>query len=121
MVKKTVLFIDNETELIESLTLDLIKEGYKVESVIRLGDALEKIVNQTVALIIVDIEISPECNIVSAIRKVNKTVPIITVTEDDSIETQIKVRQEGIFFYFVKPFTVEDMKVVIYSALNLKH
>ena len=120
MVKKTVLFIDNEPELIESLTLDLIKEGYKVESVIRLGDALEKIVNQTVALVIVEIDISTVFNIVSAIIKVNKTVPIITVTEDDSIETQIKVRQEGIFFYFVKPFTVEDMKVVIYSALNLK-
>jgi DNA-binding NtrC family response regulator len=103
-----------------SLTAELSEEGYNVETIHGLNELLEKTVTSQISLIIVNIEAIgiPGWDIISMIKKFNNSIPTIIVTEDDSIETERKIRQEGVFFYFVKPFLIEDMKAVIKSAIG---
>lgn len=120
MEKKRVLIVDNDIGFREFLTTELSKDGYEVQIVQRLGDVLEKVLASQASLIITNLQALPNYEAIAMIKKINKNIPIITITDDDSIETERKVRQEGVFFYFVKPFTIEDMKTVISSALGVR-
>lgn len=118
MKRNTVLIGDNNIEFRKSLTAELSKEGYKVETAQRMGDILEILLGERISLIVMNLQAFPNYEVISMIRKINKKIPIVTVTDDDSIDTERKVRQEGVFFYFVKPLTLKDMKVVINSAIG---
>lgn len=115
-----MLIVDNDSEFKKSLITELTKDGYEVETAQRLGDVLEKVLASQASLIITNLQALPNYEAISMIKKINKNIPIITITDDDSIETERKVRQEAVFFYFVKPFTIEDMKTVINSALGVR-
>ncbi len=118
MDKKIVLIADDNSDFVNSLIKELISEGYDVETAQRLGDILEKVVKQHISLMVINLEIFSDCEIISAVKKINKNIPIITIIDNDSLDIQKKVRQEGILFYFVKPFTIDDMKIVIKSAFS---
>jgi two-component system OmpR family response regulator len=119
---KTILIIDKDGEMRKGLSNELAKEGYKVEIAQKLSEVLEKTLISRTSLIVVDLQTVniPGCETISMIKKFANSIPIITITDDDSIETERKVRQEGVFFYFVKPFSPEDMKAVINSAIGAK-
>jgi len=119
---KTVLIVDNDMEMRQRLSTALAKEGYNVETAQQLGEVLEKTLISRTSLIVVNLQTPniPGCDTISMIKKFNSSMPIITITDDDSIETERRVRQEGVFFYFVKPFATEDMKIVINSAIGTK-
>lgn len=121
MDKKSVLIVDNNSEFVDSLIQELVLVGHNVETAQRLGDILEKVVKQHISLLIINLEIFPDCEIITAVKKVDKNIPIITIIDNDSLDIQKKVRQEGIFFYFVKPFTIDDMVIVINSAISLNN
>ena len=118
MKKQTIVIIDSDQDFIRDFSAQFELEGLCVEQALRVGDLLEKLINQQVVLIIANIELNTDCDVVGSVRKLDKDVPIITITANDSLEVQKKVRQEGIFFYFVKPFTIEDMSIVAHSAID---
>ena len=119
---KTILIIDNDMETRQRLSAELAKEGYNVETAQQLGEVLEKTLISRTSLIIVNLQTPgiPGCETISMIKKFNNSIPIITITNDNSIEMEKRVREEGVFFYFVKSFTIEDMKTVIKSALSAR-
>ncbi len=55
---------------------------------------------------------------VSIIHKINAKIPVITISKDDSLETERRVRQERIFYYFPEPVDGDEMKAVIKDALK---
>lgn len=116
--EKVILVVDSDADSNGLLAAKLDKDGYQVETVQRVGDILEKVLTSQVSLIVMNLQVIPDCEVIPMIRKINKNIPIITVTDDDSIEMEKRVRQEGVFFYFVKPFTIEDMKTAIKSAIG---
>jgi len=119
---KTILIIDNDIEMRKRLSTELTKEGYNVATAQQLSEVLEKALISRTSLIVVNLQTVniPGCETISMIKKFTNSIPIITITDDDSIETERKVRQEGVFFYFVKPFKIKDIKAVINSAIGTK-
>ena len=117
---KTILLIDNDMEMRQCLSTELAKERYNVEIAQQLGEVLEKTVISRISLIVVNLQTPdiPPCETISMIKRFYNSVPIITITDDDSIEMEKRIREEGVFFYFVKPFTTNDMKTVINSAID---
>ena len=118
---ETILIVDNDMEMRQCLSAELAKEGYNVETAQQLGEVLEKALISRTSLIVVNLQTPdiPGCETISMIKKFNNSIPIITITNDDSIEMERKIREEGVFFYFVKSFTIEDMKTVIHSAIGI--
>jgi len=55
------------------------------------------------------------------IKKVHPNLPIIVITADTSAQTERKIRAQGIFYYFVKPFNMEEMGQVVKSVLKEKN
>jgi CheY-like chemotaxis protein len=115
----SVLVVDDD-ELIRSLLREVLtKEGYKVEIIESGVMAIKKVLKQTVDVLILDIYMGGMSGIevIPIIKQVNPHLPIIAITGDTSPETERKVRAEGIFYYFLKPFDLEEIKKVVRSAL----
>jgi len=118
----SVLVADDDQLIRRLLQEALVREGYEVKTAESGVMAIKKVLKQNVDALILDIHIAGMTGIevIPIIKKVNPYLPIITITGDTSLEIERKVRTEGIFYYFVKPFDLEKMKRVVKSALSYK-
>lgn len=116
----SVLVADDDESIRGLLREELVKEGYEVETVESGAMAIKKILKKTVDVLILDIHMAGISGIdaIPLIKMARPYLPIITITGDTSVETARKVRAQGIFYYFVKPFDLEEMKKVVKTALS---
>ena len=55
---------------------------------------------------------------VSIIKSINPEIKIIMTTAKNTKSLEAKVRKQDIFFYFIKSFAKEELKLAINDALN---
>jgi DNA-binding NtrC family response regulator len=115
---RVIICNDNkpETDFIKEL---LAMEGYQVEVSQDIKELLHNIAFKSYQALIlgVDIEGGKGGEIIPWIKAMDKELPIITIIEQDSLETQKKVRQQKVFYYFVRPINAEEMKTVMEGIL----
>jgi two-component system response regulator GlrR len=121
--RETVLIVENDMEMVELLSDKLVTDGYEVETARHLTEVLEKTVMSRASVVVLDLELpgADGCDMIATIKRFNGNVPIVTITSDDSIETEKRIREQGVFFYFVKSFAAEDMVTVINSAISCRN
>ncbi|MBZ4654361.1 MAG: two-component system, NtrC family, response regulator AtoC [Peptococcaceae bacterium] len=117
----SILVADDEPS-VQSLLKDiLLKEGYKV---ILAGNGEEAVCSfrqYSPDLVLLDVRM-PVMDGIEAfrlIRRENQEVLIIMMTAYGTIETAVQAMKMGAFDYLVKPFNLEELKVVIKKALEM--
>jgi len=115
----SILVVDDDEFIRRLLRETLTDEGYKVETVESGVMAVKKVMKQTIDVLILDIHMTGinGIEVISIIKRINPHLPIITITGDTSLAIEIKVRKESIFYHFIKPFNLEEIKKVVKSAL----
>lgn len=118
----SILIADDDQFIRGFLREVLTKEGYWVETVESGAMAIKKILKQTVDVLILDVHMTgmSGIDVIPIIKRVRPYLPIITITGDTSVETEGKVQAEGVFYYFVKPFDLEEMNKAVKSAVSKK-
>src|SRR3990167_7311952 len=101
-----------ETAFLKGL---LAEEGYQVEVSQGIKETLHNIAFKSYQALIlgVDVEGRKGMEVIPSVRAVDKDIPIITIVGQDSIETQKKVREQKIFYYFVRPVNPQELKAVL--------
>jgi two-component system, NtrC family, response regulator PilR len=119
-VKYRILVVDDEPSMREMLGIMLFKEGYEVlvaES--RAGAA--RVLNQgSVDMVITDVKL-PDGDGIEILRHVKSASPqtvVIVMTAFGSTETAVAALKLGAHDYLVKPFDVEELKIVVRGALE---
>jgi DNA-binding response OmpR family regulator len=90
--------------------------NYQLDFINKLTDAIKKILTCSYDVIILELDSDKEggAETIPIINQIDSSLPIITITSEDSLETQRKVRKGKIFYYLVKPLSGEE----IISALR---
>jgi excisionase family DNA binding protein len=119
-VHARIVVMDVDKEAIHHLIEDLSKEGYKIECVEQTSRMLEKIKNEQIDVLILAVEAwnNRGYELIPIIKKMNRFLPIIVTSADDSIETATRVREQGIFFYAIKPLDMKEIKLALKNALS---
>lgn len=116
--EKKILVVDDE-EVMRSLLCDVLGEvGYKVVAVSSGEEAIEKIQQDQFSIAITDLKM-PGMDGIEMLKKVkaiNSDLCVIMITAYPSVESVIEVMREGAYDYIVKPFNVEEIKLVIRRA-----
>jgi two-component system alkaline phosphatase synthesis response regulator PhoP len=109
--KASILVVEDEEHLHETLRLNLELEGYEVTSAFDGNEALQKVSNEYFDLIIMDIML-PEMDGISvteSIRVNNNDVPILILSARNSSADRVLGLKKGADDYLTKPFNLEEL------------
>jgi len=115
-----VLIIDDETDLLESLQKALHRKGFQVMTAASGAEGLALASRQMPQVIVVDLRM-PEMDgleVLAAFRQRDPDLPVVLITAFAAIHTAVAAVQQGAFDYIAKPFSNDQLEVVIRRALS---
>lgn len=117
---ETILIIDDEKSLVDLLTVVFKKEGYRVKTSLSVTGALDLLEKEAFDLIITDIKMPQRSgmDILKAVKERSPEVPVIMITAYGSIQQAVEALKAGALDYVVKPFDVEELKIIAARGLE---
>lgn len=115
-----ILLVDDEKDLLEWLSVVLEKEGYSVRSTVSAEEALKIFRAEQFDMIISDIRMTPVSGIelLRQVKNHNPEIIVLMITAYASVDTAIKALRYGAYDYLIKPFKLDDIKLVIKKAFS---
>jgi two-component system alkaline phosphatase synthesis response regulator PhoP len=122
-MKKTILVVDDEKDIVDLLSYNLTKEGFSVITARNGRDALDR-ARQKPDLIILDV-MMPEMNGLQVIQELKKekntaAIPVILLTAKGSETDEIVGLEVGADDYIVKPVKIGKIVARVHAALRRK-
>jgi len=117
----SVLLVDDEPDILELLELALSKMGLEVDKATHVNEALEKLASRRHDLCLTDMRLpdGDGLQVVQHIAQHNLDVPVAVITAHGNMENAITALKAGAFDYLAKPVSLEQLRSLVKSALNL--
>ncbi len=119
-MKKHILIIEDEEDLVKGLKLNLLDEGYVVDYALNGKVGLEKALTEKPELILLDIML-PGMNgleICKELRRKNIDVPIIMLTAKGEEIDKVIGLEIGADDYISKPFSIRELLARVKAHLR---
>lgn len=116
----SILIIDDETEICESIKMILEYEGYSVQYSTRSSEGVEKAINDSFSALLLDIQM-PEINGFEVLKKVKESNPalsVIMISAHGSVENAIKATRLGAFDFIEKPIDRDKLVISVRNAVE---
>lgn len=117
-----ILIVDDEKSMRELLTIMLRKDGHETVMAEDGLKAVNLIKEDIFDLVITDVKM-PRMDGVDVLKAVKDASPetiVIMITAYATAETAVEAMKEGAYDYILKPFKVDEIKLVIRNALEKK-
>jgi len=117
---KSVLWVDDEAELLEPHRIFLQEKGFRVETVTNADDAVEIVRRRPVDLVLLD-EMMPGKRGLEAYRELRElapTLPIVMVTKSEEDATLTEALGAQVGGYLVKPVTPRQVWALVAGLLE---
>jgi DNA-binding NtrC family response regulator len=118
--KGHVLVVDDEVELLVSCRKILSRLGYEVRVVERGAEALDLVKNGEIDLVLTDLKMPgmSGTDLLSAIKQVRPDQLVVIFTAFATVQTAVEAIRGGAFDYLPKPFSAEQLEVVVARAME---
>ncbi len=116
----SILVIDDDVSICQTLELYLEEEGYTVDTAQNGTEGLNKYVKNPADVVILDIRL-PDVDgfsVLEDLREENENVKVIMITAFHDMETTINAMKGGAFDYIHKPVNVDELDLAIKKALK---
>ncbi len=117
---KSILIIDDEKEICESIKMILEYEGYQVNAFTSAKEGLQKISDLPYSGMLLDIQM-PEMSGFDVLQKVKQTNPnisVIIISAHGSVENAIKATRLGAFDFIEKPIDRDKLLISVRNAVE---
>ena len=119
-VRATVLVVDDEAAIRESLRMILEYEGYRVEEASGGGEALSRVGRGRPDAVLLDIKM-PEMDglqVLEAFRARGYDMPVLMITGHGDVDTAVEATRAGAFDFFEKPLQRERVLLSLRNAVE---
>jgi len=118
--KGSILIIDDEEEIRESIELLLNSEGISTATATNGEEGLKKIEDNLYDCVLLDLMLPGKSGmeIQKDIRRIDPTLPVVIITAIGALETAVTAIKEGSFDYIAKPWNNEKLLVVVTNAIR---
>jgi two-component system response regulator PilR (NtrC family) len=116
----SILVVDDERSMRELLEILLRKQGHEVSAAADVAGALARLGEGDVDLVISDLRLGSGSGI-DVLRAVKERTPateVIMVTAFATTENAVQAMKLGAYDYVLKPFKVDELKLVVEKALE---
>lgn len=120
-MQSSVLIVDDEPRLAETLALALEGGGLAAEFVTSAEHALERLAQGEFGLVITDLRMpgSGGRDLLQEVRRLRPDLPVVIMTAYASLRDAVALVKEGAFDYISKPFEIDDVIATAKRALQL--
>jgi DNA-binding NtrC family response regulator len=120
MAKASILIVDDELILRESLSAWLARDDFYVEAVASAEEALERIRQTRYDIVFLDIKLEGMSGLeaLKKIRDLDPDTAVVMITAYGSISTAVEAMKDGAHDYLLKPFEPETLTVLIEKILE---
>ena len=111
MKARKILIADKDSAVRKELAEYFENSHFEVETTASAAYAIAKIVQKHEPIVILGDSFEEKIasvDVIALMRKCNKDLRIILVSDDSSLETLKRIREDGIFFHALKPHSQED-------------
>jgi len=118
--ERRLLVIEPDPRVRKTLAEALRDASYGLETARNLSEAIKKIPGGGFSCLVMDVDL-PEMKgyeAVPVLKNLDPGLKIIMTTRRNSKKLEARVRREDIFFYFIKSFGYEELKLAVTSAFN---
>jgi len=118
---KSILIVDDEVGARESLRM-ILKNDYEVFLAKDAEEALSQFKKHSPDLILLDI-ILPDQDGLRVLEKMKQSDPdviVIMITATQTVKTAVDAMKLGAYYYFQKPFNIDELRLIISRALHEK-
>jgi two-component system nitrogen regulation response regulator NtrX len=118
----TILAVDDEVTILDSLSGILSDEGFEVLTASNGYEALKIIDEESPDLVLLDIWM-PGIDGIETLREIKRTNPflqVVIISGHGTIETAVKATKLGAYDFIEKPLSIEKVVVTINNALNFR-
>ncbi|HEY4706281.1 MAG TPA: sigma-54 dependent transcriptional regulator [Thermodesulfobacteriota bacterium] len=122
MKRHRLIIVDDEKDMRDLLEIMLRKEGHDARGVESAQLALDEIREHGADLVISDVKMPGigGLEFLKRLREMDPSALVIMITAYASVETAIEAMKAGAYDYFIKPFNIDEVKLTIKKALELK-
>ncbi len=116
----SILVVDDDDLVLESLRMVLKEAGHKVKAVNSPRKALSLLEKGDYDLVITDMRM-PEMSGIEFLEKVKEKdqgLPVIMITAYGTVDTAVTAMKKGASDYIMKPFSADELEVVVEKALE---
>ncbi len=114
----TVLVVDDEQIILDSVRKHLRKDNYTVHTVLTAREALDRFKSDRIDIVLTDL-MMPEMDgleLMAELKQDHPNTPVIMITGYATIDSARQANQLGAFDYLAKPFTKSELLAVLKRA-----
>ncbi len=122
-MKPSILIVDDDEVIRETLFDVLKKRGYDVFASCSGKETIETIKKNIIDLILLDMRL-PDVDGLEVLKKIKECdseILVIMMTAYSDIQTAVAAIKSGAYHYINKPFELDELKVLIEKGLETKH
>lgn len=118
--EKSILVVDDDKIILDSLCEFLSLEGFQTSSAETLKSALAKLQKQSSSLVITDVNLpdGDGLELLGVIRKNHPQTVVIVITGYGTIESAVRAIKQGAYDYLTKPIADDELRLAIDRALQ---
>lgn len=122
MTKAKIIYVDDDIDLLESVSELLGEEGFTVYPFSNGYDALGKFLEETVDVVLTDIKMPKITGIelLEKIRAIDKEIPVILTTGYADLNMAVEAVNKGAFEFIIKPFNLNYLVHAISKGVQYK-
>ena len=115
-----ILVVDDEEIILLSCERVLTEEGYEVQTRLRAKEGLALLAEEPIDLILVDLKMPgmDGLEFLRAVKQAYPSISVIMITGYSTVESAVEAMKAGAIDYLPKPFTPDQLTVVVKKALD---
>ncbi len=116
-----ILIVEDEPKMRRLLELNFKEEGYTTLSAADAESALKMLRQEKTDLVVTDLKL-PGMNgleFLQAAKRSNAHLPVVVMTAFGTVETAVEAMKAGASDYVLKPFSMEEIKLILRKELDI--
>jgi two-component system response regulator PilR (NtrC family) len=115
-----ILVVDDEQSMRDFLAILLTKEGHEVVTAKNGADAIRSVQAEIFDLVITDVKMpgADGMEVLKSVKEISPETVVIMITAFATTETAVEAMKIGAYDYIIKPFKVDELKLIINNSLE---
>jgi DNA-binding NtrC family response regulator len=116
-----ILIVEDEPKMLRLLELNLAEEGYTIFLAADAEAGLRVLRQEPIDLVLTDLKLPgmSGLGLLQEIKQLSASLPVVVMTAYGTVETAVEAMKAGASDYVLKPFSLEEIKLIVRKELQV--